>query len=89
MQYTGLKDKNGKEIYEGDIVEFKCYECDSVHVGEIIWLSDLACWGIKQGDGNECPLQVPFEKDGKMVGVGILPIEKTIGNIYSNPKLLK
>lgn len=81
MQYTGLKDKNGKEIYEGDILEDEevrikvLYELDGFY-GQIMKLKKVC--------GTEVGLKYHlsfFQDDGNDVEV--------IGNIYDNPELLK
>lgn len=80
MQYTGLKDKNRKEIYEGDIVQCDIYEreqYDDWYSGkpiEVKWDSDASGF-------------FPFNK-GSQWRSGCENIE-LLGNIYEHPNLLK
>jgi len=83
QQYTGLKDKKGKEIYEGDICRWVSTE-GARHTWPIIWDDDLFCYCH-----NNMPLAQLFDS-----GYYQPPREwpsgfEVIGNIHENPELLK
>lgn len=78
MQSTGLKDKNGKEIFGGDILSIETNE-ENVKV-EVFWDSKHALFAFESKKYNEkVPLDELFEDNS-------YPF-KIIGNIWENPEL--
>ena len=75
MQYTGLKDKTGKEIYEGDLVKWTDELGENPNIFKVAY--ETAQWVI-------VPISDPVL--GWYIGEKELEI---IGNVYENPELVQ
>ena len=81
-QFTGLKDKNGTEIYQGDICSFTSKT--GKHTGVVEWLDNLAGFGLRMVKNN---FRYTFSGLDTM-GVNLDTLE-VIGNIHKDSELVE
>lgn len=94
-QFTGLHDKNGKEIYEGDIVKNKevgGYGLE--YIGIVIYYEEYCRFGIDTTTTNKFTKRVLFADGECSFNDGHCTIKyhneyEVLGNIFDNPELLK
>lgn len=77
-EYTGLKDRNGKEVYEGDVIKIPETDFNAEIIGRVLFEED-AYYIIPLRGGHLWGLHWSLRKHDA----------KIIGNIHDNPKFLK
>ena len=81
MQSTGIKDKNGKEIFEGDVVKYEVGRY--TYTEEVAYDKNFAGFGVKDADAN-----IIFTVGELAEDIDLSSLE-VVGNIYNNPRLLE
>jgi len=83
-EYTGLHDKNGQEIYEGDIVQLHTYDDEEIQTGtaEIYWNSIDIEFQLKA-------IIINNEYATSQWAGWASDLWEVIGNIYDNPELME
>ena len=82
-QYTGLTDKNGKRIFEGDICKFKRF--NDVHVGKVVFNVTTASFIMWYQ-----PIVGAYgEKATQKMLLSVCDYIEIIGNIHDNPELME
>ena len=82
MQSTGLKDKNGKEIFEGDVIAIEVDDTETPINARVFQNSKIGILMFHVFEDNEDVPMVELLEDNSVAF-------KIIGNIYENPELLE
>lgn len=79
MQFTGLSDKNGNDIYEGDIMSYTSSLNGRTYFGRVIYTGGLFALSQRYPNGISDEIEYLFTRTHYEI----------IGNVFDNPKLIK
>ena len=89
--FTGIHDKNGKEIFEGDVVCKRDLTFNLQYKGVVVYNSAIGCFRISS-EGKGTTMRMGFEaSDSYNDGKCTVPVKyeyEVVGNIYENRELL-